>query len=110
MRLRFRQRATTDNIYAHVKDLKNKTKDRLYKEARRLGELDTGYHIIIHNDGSTEYDRDINAVAQYDFVDNETSIYVLCDAKDIKHITDAQKVVLEDLRRLYKIEIQYVEV
>ena len=110
MRLRFRQRATTDNIYAHVKDIKNKTKDRLYKEARRLGELDTGYHIIIHNDGSAEYDRDINAVAQYDFENNETSIYVLCDAKDIKHISDAQKVILEELRRLYKLEIKYVEV
>lgn len=110
MRVRFRQRATTENIYACVKPLGNATKDKLYKEARRAGELDTGYHIIIHNDGSVEYDRDINAIAQYDFIDNETSIYCLLDAKDIKHITDAQKVILEDLTRMYRIKIKYVEV
>lgn len=89
---------------------KGLSQDKLYKLARRKGELDTGYHIILHANGDMEHDRDIDAVAMCDFPDYETSIYVLADAKDTKHLSDAQHAAIEFLEVTYSLPIKYVEV
>lgn len=93
--LAFRKRTFTEWLAIVKKPLKGATKETLLSEARRLGEFDTGYHFIIHNDGSIEADRDIEAVAQWDFKDNATSIYVLCDTDG--SLTDSQRIAVSDL-------------
>lgn len=77
--------------------------------ARMEGSLDTGYHIILHRDGTCEYDRQIDAVADYEFKNYDTSIYILVDTTDIKHLTDAQRIVLSELKEDYKLPLKIVE-
>lgn len=95
--LQFKKRTCTDWLYIIKKPLGGASKDALVNAARRLGEFDTGYHYIIQNDGTIEKDRDEQAVAQWDFTDNTTSIYVLCDTTG--NLTDAQRITIADLSR-----------
>ena len=98
----FRKREETLYIYIVLKELpKDFTKDSLFIAARRAGELDTGYHIILHNTGLLEYDREQDCVAQYDFPDYDKSLYVLAESVKGK-LTDAQKIIIKrDIIKLY---------
>nr|DAR49133.1 MAG TPA: lysozyme [Bacteriophage sp.] len=93
--LQFKKRTCTDWLYIIKKPLNGATKENLVSAARRLGEFDTGYHYIIQSDGTIETDRDNEAVAQWDFPDNTTSIYILCDTTG--SLTDAQRIAVSDL-------------
>lgn len=109
--LKFKKRTCTNWLYIIKKPLNGASKDELVNAARRLGEFDTGYHYIIQNDDTLEKDRDEQAVAQWDFTENTTSIYVLCDTTE--KLTDAQRITVADLfRSLSKTypHIQTVEV
>lgn len=106
--LTFKRRQETTQICIVVRDCKQVSLKRLYAEARRRGQLDTGFHIYIGRNGSIMYDRDINAIAQYNFPDNETSIYILCDSGTGK-VTDAQKICIDELEELYEIPSKIVE-
>ncbi len=98
----FRKREETLFIYIVLKELpKDFSKDSLYRQARREGELDTGYHIILHNTGLIETDREQDCVAQYDFPDFDKSLYVLAESVKNK-LTDAQKIIIKrDIQTLY---------
>ena len=93
--LKFKQRTCTDWFYIIKKPINGADKEALVNAARRLGEFDSGYHFIIQNDGTVEADRDVNAVAQWDFKDNTTSIYILCDTSG--NLTDSQRIAVSDL-------------
>lgn len=95
----FRQRAATDHIYVAKQDTFGKSLWQLYCQARRKGELDTGYHYILRSDGTLEADRPTEAVAQWDFKDSETSLYVLAEAKD--KLSSAQHLTLTQLQEQY---------
>lgn len=97
--MEFKKRLSTDHVYVVKKFLNDATKDQLYKAARRAGELDTGYHYILHNDGSVEEDRQPNTcVAQYDFENANTSLYILADCKKGK-LSDAQRLILASITK-----------
>lgn len=99
----FKKREETLFIYIVLKDNlpKDFTKDSLFREARLRGELDTGYHFILHNTGILEADRDKDCVAQYDFPEYRTSLYVLAESIKGK-LTDAQKIIIKrDILPLY---------
>ena len=99
----YRKREETKYIYVVLKELpEDFTKDSLFVSARRAGELDTGYHIILHNTGEIEYDRPMDSVAQYDFPDYQVSLYVLAEKMKKKGLTDAQQIVFDrQVRSLY---------
>ena len=98
----FRRREETLFIYIVLKELpKDFSKDSLYVQARRSGEFDTGYHLILHNTGVLEHDRDLDCVAQYDFPDYDKSLYVLAESVKGK-LTDAQKLIIKNkIQELY---------
>lgn len=99
----FKKREETLHIYIVLKDNlpKDFTKDSLFRQARLMGELDTGYHYILHNTGVLETDRDQDCVAQYDFPEYRTSLYVLAESIKGK-LTDAQKIIIKrDILPLY---------
>lgn len=97
--MEFKQRLTTTAIRLVKQNLNGLDKEALYKKARRQGEFDTGYHFIIHNDGTLEVDRPVDAVAQWDFEGYETSLYVLVDT--IGKLSDAQRLVLRSITDQY---------
>lgn len=101
----YKQRSDTTTVYIVYKDLKADF-STVYKKARRAGEYDTGYHYYIERNGNINFDRSIDAVAQYDFKDNEISVYVLVDAVSPEDVTDAQKKsllkVTEFIEKRYK--------
>lgn len=99
----FRKREETLFIYIVLKDNlpKDFDKDSLFREARLRGDFDTGYHFILHNTGVLETDRDKDCVAQYDFPDYQTSLYVLAESIKGK-LTDAQRIIIKkDILPLY---------
>ncbi len=98
----FRKREETQYIYVVLKELPvGFTKDSLFIAARRAGELDTGYHIILHNTGEMEFDRNKEAVAQYDFPDCDKSLYVLAESLKGGKLTDAQRKRLPEIQKMY---------
>lgn len=108
---KFKQRLETEQICVVCRKFKNgETKADIYKQSRRFGGLDTGFHIIIYNTGLVETDREITAVAGRTMPYFDTSIYVLLDAPNKTHITDAQKLALERLTIQYDLPIKYIEV
>lgn len=101
MRMQFKKRERTDYIYVVKKLLKGATLTSLFKQARRAGEFDTGYHYIMRNTGELETDRSpADTVAQYNFPDNTVSLYILADCYNGK-LSDAQKLVLSDIAKKY---------
>jgi hypothetical protein len=103
----FTQRNTTKFFHVVKKDNGGRTLKQLYKEARRLGELDTGYHFIVDRYGNIDADRPVEAVAGWELPDSDTSIYVLVDCKD-KKLNDSQRVAILSLRESYK-KLKYIE-
>ena len=103
MVMEYKKREETKYIYIVLQELpQDFTKDSLFVSARRAGELDTGYHIILHNTGDIEYDRPLDSVAQYDFPDYSTSLYVLAEMVKKGKLTDAQQIVLDrQIKTLY---------
>lgn len=97
--MEFKKRLTTTAIRLVKQNLNGLDKEALYKKARRQGEFDTGYHFIIHNDGTLENDRHIEAVAQWSFEDYESSLYVLVDTTG--KLSDAQRLVLRGIAEKY---------
>lgn len=97
--MEFKKRTITTSIRVVKQNLNGLDKEALYKKARRLGEFDTGYHFIIHNDGNLEEDRPIDAVAQWNFEEYETSLYVLADTAG--KLSDAQRLVLRGITEQY---------
>lgn len=106
--MEFKQRLTTTAIRVVKHPLKGVGKETLYKEARRRGEFDTGYHFILHHDGNLEVDRLETAVAQWDFEGYKTSLYVLADCPNGK-LSDAQRLVLRSITEKYP-EAELLEV
>lgn len=107
MRIKFKNRNRTDYLRVNTITLRNISYDNLIRHFRQQGKIDTGHHIILYNDGRQEFDRDINAVAPLDFMDNDKSIYVLAEARDCKHLSDAQKVVLRKLQTEFNVPIKF---
>ena len=97
--MNFKKRLTTTSIRVIKQPLNGLDKEALYKKARRQGEFDTGYHFIIHNDGTLEADRPIEAVAQWNFEEYESSLYVLADTTG--KLSDAQRLVLRGVAENY---------
>lgn len=108
-KLKFRQREETERIGVFFRDLHGADKDKLYKKARRLGDLDTSFHIILLRSGLEEYDRDIKAVAGSNLPDNETSICVLVDAPSKKKMNDAQSLALQRFSIWYDLPLKFYE-
>ena len=96
--MKFNKRKETK--YFHV-ILRNtcKTYKQLFNEARRRGELDTGFHYVVDALGLVVSDRPEDAVAGWDLTDANCSIYVLVDAK--KEMNDSQKLVVKKLYKKY---------
>lgn len=104
--IKFRKRPETIQICVVLRDLKGKKKADLFKEAYRCGEVDTGYHYIVANNGLFETDREIKAVAGHNLPECENSIYVLADTLGHNKISDAQKFLLNELQRTYDVPIK----
>lgn len=101
MQMKFKKRASTDYIYVVKKQLKGASLATLFKQARRAGEFDTGYHYLLHNTGEIEVDRaPADTVAQYNFPDNTVSLYILADCYNGK-LSDAQRLILADIVKQY---------
>ena len=110
--MKFKQRESTQFIHVDMKNLKGAGVEKLFKEARRNGELDTGYHIILSNTGLCETDREKGAVAQYNFPDANCSLYILADTGKIDKLNDAQNAALRQVLQDYpaaKLELRLVE-
>lgn len=105
--MEWKKRTLTKTIYVVKANLKGATKETLYLKARRHGEFDTGYHYVLYNDGTLEADRPENAVAQWDFENYETSLYVLADTTG--KLSDAQHLILKTLNQQYP-EAELMEV
>lgn len=107
--IQFRKRQRTDNLCVVLRNLNHADRDKLYRQARKLGDLDTGYHIIVLDNGLEEYDRDIKAVAGHKLPNNETNIYILVDSPNNK-LNDAQRNTLNRLSIQFGLDIKQVEV
>lgn len=105
---KYKERTETKQIIVCLKNLKGANKQKLFKAAYRNGELDTGYHILLFNNGLFENDREIRAVAGYNLPECENSIYVLADTLGHKKISDAQFHVLNELKAQYGVPIKFV--
>lgn len=99
--MKFRQRVSTEYIHVDLKNLKGQGVDKLFKQARRDGEFDTGYHYILSNTGLFETDREEGAVAQHDYPDYDSSLYILADTDGLDKLNDAQNAALRDIYKKY---------
>ena len=90
IRLTFKKRKATDKVFIVFNNCERAKFDTVYRNARRKGEYDTGFHFYIDINGYVTSDRELNDVAQYDFICSETSVYVLVDAPDNDSMSDAQ--------------------
>lgn len=106
---KFKERTETKQICVVLKDLKGKRKKELFKAAYRLGEVDTGYHFIVYNNGLFDTDREIKAVAGYHLPECENSVYVLADTLGHQKVSDAQKFVLNELQANLEVPIKFIE-
>lgn len=91
----FKKREETKFLYVVKEDLKGAKKDTLFRNARKSGEFDTGYHFILSKTGILETDRDKECVAGWELQDNLVSVYVLADSTG--KLTDAQHAVIKEL-------------
>lgn len=107
MFVKFRKRKTTDAMRVVIRDIHGADREQLYKKSRKIGDLDTGFHIVILSNGLVEFDRDIKAVASHRLPYNEESLYVLVDATEKPN--DAQRNSLTRLSIEYGLPIEYVE-
>ena len=98
--MKFKERLATNYIYVVLKNLDNKSAHQLFVEARRKGEFDTGYHLILHNDGNIENDRNIDCVAQWNFENADCSIYILADVYNGR-LSDAQRIRVREISSLH---------
>lgn len=105
---KFKERTETTQICVVLRNLKGKRKRELFREAYRQGEVDTGFHFIVFNNGLFETDREIKAVAGYNLPEGETSVYVLADTLGRKKISDAQQYVLNELKAHYNVPIKFI--
>lgn len=105
--MNFKLRKET-KYFCVVKKLVCKDAAQLYKEARRRGDLDTGYHYIVDSLGNITTDRPSEAVAGWNLKDNEVSVYVLVDAN--KKLNDSQKLVVHNLQNTYYPKTKYKEI
>lgn len=105
---KFRERPETTQICVVLRNLKGKKKADLFREAYRCGEVDTGYHFIMANNGLFETDREIKAVAGHSLPECENSIYVLADTLGHNKISDAQQFMLNELKRTYDVPIKFL--
>lgn len=105
--MKFKKRLETLRIYLVIKDLQDATMSTLYKKARRDGNFDTGYHFVLFNNGLMEADRPIDCVADCNFENSESSIYILVDSKG--KLSDSQKLALRDFMKSYP-DIETVKV
>lgn len=108
MYVEFKQREKTEAIRVVKRDLHGADQQQLYKQARKIGDLDTGFHIIVLQNGLVEFDRDIKAVASHRLPYNEESLYVLVDTP--KQINAAQHNTLARLSIEYALPLIYNEV
>lgn len=110
--MKFKQRTTTSFIHVDMRNLKGANAEKLFKQARRCGELDTGYHYILNNTGIFEKDREEKAIAQHNFPDYDTSLYVLADTNNLGKLNDAQNAAMRYLYGRYpdaEIKLRLVE-
>lgn len=105
---KFKERTETTQICVVLRNLKGKRKKELFRAAYRQGEVDTGYHFIVTNNGLFETDREIKAVAGYNLPECETSVYVLMDTLGHKKISDAQQYVLNELQANLKVPVKFI--
>lgn len=106
MNIKFKKRETTEALCVVLRHINGADRLTLFKQSRKLGDLDTGFHIILLDNGLIEYDRDIKAVAGHDLPDNETNIFILVDAS--KAPNDAQKNSLQRLSIEFGLPIKYI--
>lgn len=106
---KFKERLETKQICVVCRDLKGKRKKELFKAAYRIGEVDTGYHFIIYNNGLFDTDREIKAVAGYNLPECENSVYVLADTLGHPKVSDAQIFVLNELKAKFNVPIKFLK-
>lgn len=106
---KYKEREDTKQICVVCKNLKGKRKAELFKAAYRSGEMDTGYHFILYNNGLFETDREIKVVAGYNLPESENSVYVLADTLGHPKVSDAQKFVLNELQANLQVPIKIIE-
>lgn len=104
MAINFRKREATDNIVILIKDTTFVDYRSYYKYCRCQGELDAGVHYFIDTDGTIHVGRDREAVAGWQYNDNN-SIYIMVQSNN-KKMNSCQKhvlpLLLTHLKRIYK--------
>lgn len=98
--LKFKQRKSTDAIIVVEKNIANASVNDLRAEAKRLGDFDIGYHLIVYQDGALGYGREMTAPAGHDLPHCDTSLYVLVDVGNEGKISDAQKKALKYIQKM----------
>lgn len=95
--IKYKQRSETKSITVVYEDMKGQPFNIVYRNSLRKGEFDTGYHFYIDAECTLSADREITSVAQHDFKNNDTSIYVLIDTVTIRDTNDTQRKILNEL-------------
>lgn len=99
----YKKREKTDFIIFEYKDTGCKDFETFYKQQRREGNLDTGYHFYVDKDGCISHDRPIDKVAGYDKQDSERSVYVLFEGKKRTDCqTQARDKLAKELREQFE--------
>ena len=95
MRLRYKKRIETKAVYFIANGNPYSSFEETYRNARRQGMYDTGYHYYIDGFGNVYEDRPHDVVASSSFEDSTSSIYVLLETED--RPTDCQRIAIADL-------------
>ena len=88
--LKFRKRELTLKIVVLIKDTGCANYDAYYKVCRRKGEFDANVHYFIDADGTIHEARVDDAVAGWNYSENETSVYILAQSTN-KQLSDSQR-------------------
>ncbi|GBG55179.1 hypothetical protein SPFL3102_03559 [Sporomusaceae bacterium FL31] len=105
----FIERKVTDTICLLHEATSGKPLETLWREARRKGELDVPFHFLVQASGVLETGRPLQAVAGRLYPRNESTVYILLDAKDNNTITDAQKKTLKEILKELKAKFPGVQ-
>ena len=103
--INFKSRKATDKIIILIKDTAFMDYDSYFKHCRCQGELDIGVHYFMDTNGTVHAARDKDAVAGWQYEDNDTSLFILVQSNN-KKMNSCQRcalpLLLDNLKKIYK--------
>lgn len=103
MKMTLRKRKETLRLLIDLKDIGCETYMQYYRACRAGGEIDTGYHYFVSEQGNLETGREPQAIAGWHLPHNETTIAVIVMSPE-GVLSDSQRCVLDILKTNIKRE------